>query len=492
MAGQKHPNNETTSLGGANPVPEVDVAFEKQAEQSKIPWGRIVGAGALVLALGVGSYAVSSGDSELQVAQEVPQGPVRSEPDEGEGEREEAESTDAESIAQGSEPVEPEDEETEPIDPEPIDSEPNNPVVEPEDEETEPIDPEPIDSEPNEPVVEPEDEEPEDETAEADIFSVSRTVFDGERFAYLITRGNGWTLQSSTDGLNWVATPVTGIDEMGLFHSELVFENGTYVALLNVRERLFVASSTDGVSWTTSAEVNIGGDHRELSTAGLAVQGDRVIVIQSNESENTTLVLAGPVSGPFVEISTLPSGLYYGSLHQTDAGLFVDGDDGSRAAIFASTDGSSWIEVTSPSSDQLGLFVDERLESFGDVLLLTSTHFDPGFDLVSRRLVSTDGAQTWTESSLEHEFGHTRIIAGEAGLVAVTQGTIGSPGRTVEVHFSLDGATWTALRDERFSSASNKTLISASVVGDDYATFAITTALPNGWGPTEYVRIELG
>lgn len=498
MAGEDHPDVETTRADGAESLPAVDVVLEPAAGESSTPWGLIAGAGALVLALGVGAYSVSNGESEVDVAQSDP-----------------AESSEETPNGDGGDDTS-------------VDGElPEDELI-------------------FEFGDDSADEEAfEDEEAMMDMAvgvaeaSTSTTVFDGERFASLTNVGNSWALRTSTDGLTWSDAPVTGLDGNGYIHS-MGFEDGTFVAVLDSFDEStgsrssFVVSSTDGVEWT-SAALPTSGEDSEAATSGLALNGERVVLIQTrysngpdpvrilvdagvlsesqaemfcgldmggandaitvqvcdyDEEENfegpseeeidalaarfdaatsdeereqiekeleqlwggpgfevvatiepntplheqlsvayeggdasmTASVLAGPLSGPFTEVSTLPSDRHYGGLVQSGSALFMsaesyDEDEGGRVAILTSVDGSTWDEVSGPPVDGGG-----QLQALGDALFFMGYGNEGG----SESYVSTDGGQTWTASSLETDlFGpYTQFLAGDAGIVAFTQGSL--------------------------------------------------------------------
>lgn len=500
MAGEDHPQEPQTPIG-AEDVAAVDVALEQPTNESRRPWGLIAGAGALVLAVGVGAFVVSNGESELDVAQSSPAAEASG--DDGETAEPVEEEVGDDASASGVDEV--------------------------------------FDASEEEAVEDFEDEEAMMDSATAFGGSaLSTTVFDGERFVGLLNVGNGWALRTSVDGVDWVDAPVTGLNGNG-YLSSLTFDDGTYVALLDTYDEVnggnasFVVSSTDGTSWTSTALSN-GGANEEAGNSGFTVRDGRVVLVQTvynsgpdpydllveagiltagqvenycgfdmddpggaidvlvcdyeeeeffegpseediqaladrydeattdeeraaieeelellwggpglevvatlqpgdplhaelsnfydggGESNMTTTVLAGPISGPFSEIAALPADGYYGGLVQIDSGLFLsvesyDERSGtSSAKILTSVDGSSWTEVSSPAGSQGG-----QLQAFGDVLFYMGYTNDGEINYVS-----TDGAQTWTTSSLGSSlfYSYTQFISGDAGIVALTQGSV--------------------------------------------------------------------
>ena len=497
MAGEDQSIGDTTA-DAVEPFSEVDVQLGESPHGSKPPWGLIAGAGILVLALGVGAYAMSNGESEVDAAQaaEEPAGEPVDEADTAAIDDETAElaSNEALTFDFGDDAADAVFEESEAM----------------------------MDSE-----------------IAFGGSSTSTTVFDGERFASLANVGNGWALRTSTDGLTWTDAPVSGLDGDGYLRS-LAFDDGTYAALLDVHDgnrggaTSFVVTSADGISWTSTA-LPTAGDAGEAGISGFAVRDGQAVFIQTtynngpdpvqilvdagilsgdqaemfcgfgtegpsnalqiqvcdfdeqdysepseediqaladkydaattDEERNeielqlellwggpgfeivatiepgdplhgqlsnvfegpdggnmTTSVLAGPITGPFAEVATLDSDRYYGALVQTNAGLFVSAEshnetNGSTATILTSLDGTSWTEVSAPGGTQGG-----QLQALGDLLFFTGYSDDGG----NTHFVSTNGAESWTTTSVDSALfdSYTQFVAGDAGIVAFTQGTI--------------------------------------------------------------------
>ena len=142
------------------------------------------------------------------------------------------------------------------------------------------------------------------------------------------------------------------------------------------------------------------------------------------QSEMTTSVLAGPVTGPFSVVAELPSAGYYNGIVEAGGALFVSAetfDDvrgTSSTRVLTSADGTAWAEAgTLPAG------VSGQVQSVGDALVLSGYDSQRGA-LVT--FVSTDGAVTWTESTLDTGLfeAYTMYSNGQAGSVALTTGLL--------------------------------------------------------------------
>ncbi len=255
MAGDDQ-TTETNGFGGGEPLPSVEVSLDQQIATSRTPWGAIVGAGALIVTLGVGAIALTGGDSEIGTAPaSTSEGGIV---DEDNGERaEDDQQASADEEGADSEAV----------------SEPSDAVAEPAfvvEEATEtfdvPFEDAAFDSEFRGPTQ-------------------SQTVFDGERFVSLVNDGDEWALRTSVNGLEWAETPVEGLPDDGFIYN-LIFSNGAFVSTIDTYDvdtgssSQSVVSSTDGLTWTV-APLPDAGENAEAGISGFVVLDDRVILVRN-------------------------------------------------------------------------------------------------------------------------------------------------------------------------------------------------------------------
>ncbi len=485
-------NGNEMSAGEPLEAPLITPAVEKQGT----PWGPIVGGIAVAGALLGGVWFAASGNDEVDVASVDPSEEVAEESTDEDGSDSDTDATASEGALFEEEAME--------------------------------------------------DEEALEDFATAAADSVfggsssSPAVWDGEQFIRLNMNGAGWTASTSTDGLNWVETPATGLPDEGYVYG-LVEEDGVLAGIVDEYDergsRQSLVTSTNGTDWTAvvlpnsdegdsnysgiallNGQVigirttydNSGDPYQILMDAGILTgelqesfcgfdydyenEGGPIDLLTCNYEENeenyptdeeldalaarydaaetdeerraieeeldelwgngdtevfatinpgdpvydalsetlfgefegggeTIEVVSGPLSGPFDVSAPFDQSGYASGIVQTDSALFVSFENydertgSSSAVILTSTDGASWTEVGAPPASQGG-----SLQGFGDALFYMSYDETGG----SSSYISTDGASTWTLSTLETSLFETysQFSAGEAGIVALTNGLL--------------------------------------------------------------------
>ncbi len=141
------------------------------------------------------------------------------------------------------------------------------------------------------------------------------------------------------------------------------------------------------------------------------------------EHQETLELVAGPVTGPFEVVHTFDQDGYSSGFATIDSAIFASFESydervgASNFEILTSTDGVSWSPVATPGGAQGGY-----LQGFGDVLVFNSYGEFGG----SITHISTDGAATWTESSLGSSLydPYSQFTSSDAGIAALTQGLV--------------------------------------------------------------------
>lgn len=494
-------HQESNSVDGAETSVEEPMGGPVVAaldEESKVPWGPIVGGIAVAGALIGAVWFATSGDSEVDLASTDP----------------------VEAVAEesGSE-EEPMDEET---------SDESDDVAN--------ADTDEADGE--EYAVEESEEAMMEDFAMDSVYggfygSSTQAVWLDGQFVRLENNRSGWTAFTSADGLDWAESPATGLPAEGYMYN-LVGEDGLIAGIVEQYNENGashrVASSTNGIDWTT-VELAGTGENSEAGYSGIALVDGNIVTIRTiheygndpylllseagildgieeefcgfdyadegapielktcsyednsptdeevdalaarydeaetdeersviereleelwggdqevfmtinpgdplyaelqesffgePETEMTVEVISGPVAGPFVVSSPFSQNGYMTGLFQTDSAMFVgfetydERSESSDLTILTSTNGQSWSEVSTPPASNGG-----GLQGIGNVLFFTSYDEAGG----STSYVSVDGAQTWSESSLETALyqSSSTFMAGNAGIVAMTQGLL--------------------------------------------------------------------
>ena len=225
-------------------VPAVDTVVEPTpTERSKKPWGVILGGGAAAAAVVVATFILAGGGSEIDTAQSTPA--VEEEIEE----LEDIEELEEDDVAESNDEV--------------VGS-----IEEALDEAEVEI----------EEVFEADFAE---EAMESAFFGGGpmTAVFDGEQFVSLTMNEAGWALRTSTDGLDWVESPVTGLPSEG-YASWLDVQDGTYVAAFDVYSETdgqssSIATSTDGTSWSAIDLPAID----DASPSGISLTNDGVMAL---------------------------------------------------------------------------------------------------------------------------------------------------------------------------------------------------------------------
>lgn len=238
MSDHQEPNS--TNSGE---VPEHEPVVAPLVEESKFPWGPIIGGIAVAGALIGGVWFATGGDDEIDVASTDPTEESTSAEEDSEGERTSDESVGIDSsVTEEASPVEFE-------------------------------------------------EAMEDEGFVGDFAmdsvafgggGSSTAIWDGERFVQLNMSISGWSVSTSTDGLDWTETPIAGLPENGYVHS-LTESDGVLVGLVDSYDESgstsFVVSSTNATDWNlVELPSPDGGD---AGYGGLAVIDDQAILIRT-------------------------------------------------------------------------------------------------------------------------------------------------------------------------------------------------------------------
>ena len=233
MAGENEFGDHT---GNGDVPPTVEVALESNHEETKTRWGLIAGTGALILVLFAGAIAISNSSSEIDTAQDDP-----TEQSVDESNNDDADVPDIDTLSDGAA----------------IANDGGDDAVD---------------------FVE-------DAASDFAFFGggPSSAVFDGERFVSLSMDFSGWVLRTSTDGLDWVETPVDGLSNNGYINS-IEFTDGRYVVAVDAYNdngsEQSIASSADGISWQT-VSLPDPKDGLEPSLNSFAVRDGQVLVLRS-------------------------------------------------------------------------------------------------------------------------------------------------------------------------------------------------------------------
>ena len=304
-------------------------------------------------------------------------------------------------------------------------------------------------------------------------FPLGAATFDGQRFVTLTETESGYSLGTSIDGLEWESTPVGGLPiDPNTEIYPLLSHDGTLIALgtsySDPDRPAWIATSTDGLSWTS---VNLPETGVDGFPSLPVVFEDRVFVLDGiGSGTEPDIIISGPIGGPYAaSASNLPNPSSIRALNQIGDALFgtfnrpIPGDDGSREnLLLTSTDGLTWEPVGEALPTANGIRTVGVASLVGDALYYTTPR-DQFLTSPSVTYISTDGAETWTEFSLEtariesNAFAHhitTQFISGPAGHIALTAAPLkpihrdadpDGPRGGQELFFSENGIDWRRL-----------------------------------------------
>lgn len=259
-----------------------------------------------------------------------------------------------------------------------------------------------------------------------------QVVFDGGRYVEL----RGSEVATSSNGLDWVSVPTTGLDGFGDFRG-LVASEGTFATVVVVwgegadqGTSLFVATSPDAVTWAVQ-ELPVPDDVREsIYPVDLALDGDMVSVLAGVDGNDVAgFTFTGPIGGPFVPVA-IPGEGAPASVVAVDGtfavGVQIPGDDVPETAVWTSSTNSEWA-VASPLPDNLT----GQLHAVGDLLIVTGFGYS---EVEVFSAISDDAGASWERAELDP---YTwRVAAGPDGLLADTDNGL---------TYSTDGRKWTPL-----------------------------------------------
>lgn len=248
---------------------------------------------------------------------------------------------------------------------------------------------------------------------------------------------------SSTNGLDWVETELSGVPQ-GATATVLHPYDGGYVALFthfDVDAQLrqtFVGSSPDMVRWDLSDPL----PGRDVVATDLAVGSAGVLVISDGTDTDFWF---GPLGGPFETSGELDAAALYGVTTVDDSFLVAGRSPELGLAILTTTDGVSWNiqQLSSPNVEASS----ETVAIAGGTIVLTTTT-----DGANDTLISNDGGVTWE-----------RLATGEVQPLSVSGSSLGFLGGSQgDATVTLSDGEWFATAELDVAASDRLTLLSTT------------------------------
>ena len=248
-------------------------------------------------------------------------------------------------------------------------------------------------------------------------------------------------IATSTDGVTWTAVTQSVFGDDAYING-IVYGNGKFVAYNYSKgnDNTKIATSTDGVTWT-SADVNNIFNINEIQ---IVFGNGKFVAVGYSYSINystytSTQKIATSTDGVIwttADVSSIFSSYYINSINSIsycNGKFFAVGSYSNTPKILTSTDGITWTAVTQ--------------SVFGDDDYIHGIVYGNGkFFAVGRgrkMATSTDGV-TWTASGFISCEGIDEIVYGNGKFVAVGTSYDRSPETfTAKMATSTDGITWT-------------------------------------------------